>query len=106
MYHFLKKICHQKPERCFNIKNRPMPICSRCFGFYIGFFLGFFFSYIFKIDLTLIKIIIVILILTAPMAIDGYSQFSEHRFSNNKIRFFTGFICGFGIGIGFYWALL
>lgn len=29
-------ICHQRPERCFWIRGRPMPVCARCTGLYAG----------------------------------------------------------------------
>jgi uncharacterized membrane protein len=28
------RICHQRPERCFWIHGRPMPVCARCTGLY------------------------------------------------------------------------
>ena len=30
------RICHQRPERCFWIHGRPMPVCARCTGLYAG----------------------------------------------------------------------
>ena len=30
------RICHQRPERCFSIRGRPMPVCARCTGLYAG----------------------------------------------------------------------
>jgi uncharacterized membrane protein len=27
-------ICHQRPDRCFLIDGRPMPVCARCAGLY------------------------------------------------------------------------
>jgi len=30
------RICHQRPERCFWIHGRPMPVCGRCTGLYAG----------------------------------------------------------------------
>jgi uncharacterized membrane protein len=30
------RICHQRPERCFRIHGRPMPVCARCSGLYAG----------------------------------------------------------------------
>ena len=30
------RICHQRPERCFWILGRPMPVCARCTGIYAG----------------------------------------------------------------------
>ena len=30
------RICHQRPDRCFWIHGRPMPVCARCTGIYAG----------------------------------------------------------------------
>ena len=29
-------ICHQRPERSFQLWGRPMPVCARCTGIYLG----------------------------------------------------------------------
>jgi uncharacterized membrane protein len=30
------RVCHQRPDRCFSIHGRPMPVCARCTGLYSG----------------------------------------------------------------------
>ena len=30
------RICHQRPDRCFWIHGRPMPVCARCTGLYVS----------------------------------------------------------------------
>jgi len=30
------RVCHQRPDRCFWIRGRPMPVCARCTGIYAG----------------------------------------------------------------------
>jgi uncharacterized membrane protein len=30
------RVCHQRPERCFRIGGRAMPVCARCTGLYAG----------------------------------------------------------------------
>jgi uncharacterized membrane protein len=30
------RICHQRPDRCFWMHGRPMPVCARCSGLYAG----------------------------------------------------------------------
>lgn len=30
------RVCHQRPDRCFRIQGRPMPVCARCSGLYAG----------------------------------------------------------------------
>ena len=34
-------ICHQIPERSFDIAGRPLPLCARCTGTFLGALLGF-----------------------------------------------------------------
>jgi uncharacterized membrane protein len=34
-------ICHQIPERSFEIAGRPLPLCARCTGTFLGALLGF-----------------------------------------------------------------
>lgn len=105
MLSILKKVCHQKPERSILIKNRKIPLCARCLGFYTGLIFGLllYFFEIYKISLEQIIILLVITIL--PMAIDGTTQFLGKRESNNKLRLFTGILCGIGTGIGFIFVL-
>lgn len=40
LYSFFSYICHQIPERSFNVFGGPMAVCSRCFGIYFGLLLG------------------------------------------------------------------
>ena len=28
------RVCHQRPDRCFRVLGRPMPVCARCTGLY------------------------------------------------------------------------
>jgi uncharacterized membrane protein len=30
------RVCHQRPDRCFWIDGRPMPVCARCTGLYVS----------------------------------------------------------------------
>ncbi|MEJ7714152.1 MAG: DUF2085 domain-containing protein [Pyrinomonadaceae bacterium] len=40
IYRPLSYICHQIPERSFQLVGHPLPICARCLGLYAGFFVG------------------------------------------------------------------
>ncbi len=37
LYQSLHLVCHQIPERSFQIGAHPFAVCTRCFGLYIGF---------------------------------------------------------------------
>jgi uncharacterized membrane protein len=34
------RVCHQRPDRCFQVHGRPMPVCARCTGLYASAALG------------------------------------------------------------------
>jgi uncharacterized membrane protein len=35
-----RRVCHQRPERCFHVHGRPMPVCARCTGLYASAAVG------------------------------------------------------------------
>jgi uncharacterized membrane protein len=43
IYFFYSLICHQIPERSFQISGYPLAVCSRCTGIYVGFLSGLIF---------------------------------------------------------------
>lgn len=36
VYSFGSAICHQRPERSFQLFTAPLPVCARCTGLYLG----------------------------------------------------------------------
>jgi len=88
--------CHGIPERSFKIRGYTLPICSRCTGVVLG-------SVTFILDLFMfsrsIFLIMVSLLLVAPLAVDGVTQALGRRLSDNRTRFFTGFLAGSGIAL-------
>lgn len=91
-------ICHRKPERSFHIKQHQFPVCARCTGFYISLFLYFVYAYFNFIDYNFWIILLAILLLI-PTAVDGLTQLSGARESNNTLRFITGLMGGLAAGI-------
>jgi uncharacterized membrane protein len=90
--------CHRIPERTFKIMGRYFPVCSRCTGIIVGAFsslvtINFIFS---SYDLYIFLSGILMFI---PAFIDGTTQLMGWRVSNNTLRFLTGFMAGFGVGI-------
>ncbi|WP_409300038.1 DUF2085 domain-containing protein [Peribacillus sp. SCS-155] len=90
---FLIVPCHRRPERCFHIKGKPMPICSRCLCILAGYMM-IPFLFLFKVG------IIWGLLCQIPMLIDGLTQLKGWRQSNNLLRAATGLISGSGLSIG------
>ncbi|WP_180953829.1 DUF2085 domain-containing protein [Bacillus sp. M6-12] len=90
---FLYVPCHRKPERCYHIKGKPMPICSRCLSILLGYL---FIPFLFFVDIPFW----VGILLQFPMVLDGYTQLKGWRMSNNFLRTMTGLISGFGLSVG------
>ena len=83
--------CHCREERSFHFKEEKFPICARCTGELVGMIISAFSCFFFRIPL-LWAIFIMI-----PMIVDGLVQMFTDYDSNNRRRFVTGFLFGFGL---------
>lgn len=84
--------CHQLTDRCFQIKGRTMPMCSRCLGASIG--------YIFAIVLAIFSVYLSVILCFVFMAIiftDWALQEWVGIMSNNWRRLVTGILGGIGV---------
>lgn len=92
MYKWLPIIfgCHCKKERSFHYKGKAFPICARCTGELVGMIFSLFFSF-FQRPSVLVCILCMI-----PMVIDGFVQMLTQYESNNRRRFITGCLFGYG----------
>jgi uncharacterized membrane protein len=88
--------CHGIPERSFRVSGRALPVCSRCTGVIAG-------SLAFVPAILILPrdawLIVISVLLTMPLVIDGMTQASGKRSSNNRIRFITGLLAGIGIAL-------
>lgn len=100
IYKLLSHICHQYPTRSFWITNRPMALCSRCFGGYLGLSLFLIFKSVYQYPY--IKRLTMGVFLLIPGVADGYLQLTTDYESVNILRFITGFSGGVGAYIIFY----
>ena len=76
-----------------------MPLCSRCFGFYLGLLLGIPFG-LFLLTLPHMGMLPMILVLGAgmgPFFLDGFTQYMGWRESTNGVRLGTGLLAGLTI---------
>jgi len=89
-------MCHQMPYRSFIIQGVPIPVCARDTGIYIGFILGFA-SLFLKQRPKFLSSVLLPIVCTVPMALDGFTQLFGWRESNNVLRFMTGIVFAFGI---------
>jgi uncharacterized membrane protein len=88
-------ICHQCPSRCLALIGVRLAICSRCFAFYSAMFLCALWYWRKGLLLTSITTRGLLLLL-APLIIDGTTQFLGLRSSTNTLRIITGFLAGVG----------
>lgn len=98
-------VCHQIPERSFQIGERVFPLCARCSGMYLGAFVTFLYQLKRKRagELPPKKILFILGFLLLLFAIDGsnsYLHFFKNAPSlyepNNTLRLITGL----GLGVG------
>ncbi|MBN1389099.1 MAG: DUF2085 domain-containing protein [Candidatus Thermoplasmatota archaeon] len=98
----LRIACHGDPDRCFWLRGRPLPLCSRCTTFYpsilIGLVLGI--PLVITLEISALIVLISFILLQLPLVIDGFTQYNGWRRSNNVLRAVTGVLSGFGIGGG------
>lgn len=97
----MRYICHQNPERCFHINGKPMKLCARCTGFYPGIITGILLAIPVQIYVNPepVQLFILAMVMIAPMAVDGITQYTGIRKTNNIIRFITGILGGAGAGL-------
>ncbi len=99
-------VCHGRSDRCLRVGHRVMPICSRCFGFYVGMVIGFFMGLLLVPDVTPTTLFFLTALAVIPMIIHGVRQEIFEHESCNAIRFSTGVLAGAMIGLDIWWILL
>ena len=109
-------VCHRITDRSFAIAGRQLPLCARCTGMYLGVILTFAVLGLAGRRrwsmLPPLRVILVLLVLVAFMAIDGINSYS-HFFPNlphayeprNWLRLITGMGAGLAMGIILFPAL-
>lgn len=91
-------ICHRIPERTFKIGGWYFPVCARCTGLFIGAFS--YYAYYFMVNINYTPSIILFGVLAViPTFLDAITQSLSYRKSSNTLRFFSGLLGGFGLGI-------
>ena len=107
----LKYLCHQQRGRCFYFKGKAMPLCSRCFGFYLFFALSLLLAVLAEIlrglvaEIEPVVIGLIFAFTLLPMLADGLLQYRTRYESTNIRRFLTGMISGAGFGTAVAWFL-
>lgn len=90
---FLKILfmCHSRPERSFFFKGKQFPICARCTGVLLGWIAGIIYCILLEVPRGYFALLVII-----PLIIDGGTQSSGKRESNNVLRIITGILFGMG----------
>ena len=83
--------CHQRPERSFHFRGKPFPICARCTGELVGMIAGVALYAVWHPGLA------PVILLMAPMVLDGGIQALTPYESGNVRRLVTGAIFGYGL---------
>ncbi len=94
-------VCHQRPDRSFHWRGRPLPLCARCTGFYLALPIGLAAALLLQVyaGASYLAWLVVTLVAVAPMALDGLTQLLGFRTSTNLLRLATGVLAGAVIGI-------
>lgn len=95
-------VCHQKAERCFWIKETPLPVCSRCTGIYTGFFAGVVFFPFLRKNFSIRWYYI--LLSAFPISLEIVME-KMGVWDGNWIRFFSSLLFGFFISSVSLWSL-
>ena len=96
-YIFNVLMCHQLPERSFQLFGQYMPICSRDTGLAVGVVAACGLSFISSKLPRVLKSSWVAVLSIVPIGVDGTMQFMGLEESTNVIRFATGLIASFFI---------
>lgn len=100
IYYAFSLICHQRIDRSFVIFHEKMACCERCAAIYTGMFLfGLFYAGL-RGRIQPLPFWIFML-LTVPIALDGFTQEFGLRESNWELRVVTGGL----FALGFTWLL-
>ena len=93
-------ICHQLPDKTFSVGTLSCWICFRCSGIYFGFVMGATFHFLSnrKTFLPWGTILISILFMVICF-IDAVFTTDLWKVEHNFASFFTGILCGIGIGL-------
>ncbi len=93
-YLFFHPVCHQLPERSFQLWNSQLAVCQRCSGIYFGFWLGILLlPHLTTISNGLLRRPWILGLFGLPMLINVFSP----NFPLD--RFLTGLLAGFPVSV-------
>ncbi|MFJ5713746.1 DUF2085 domain-containing protein [Neobacillus sp. NPDC093127] len=99
LHFFGRAICHQIEDRSLQASGETLSVCARDTGIYIGIFSTLAYLHLFKrkaiITIPSIKICFILLLLMAPLMVDGLGSYIHLFESNNARRLVSGTSFGF-----------
>jgi len=105
LYFFGHGFCHQLPERTLQAGGLYFSVCARDTGIYIGVLLSILATIIIYArqhpkpgNLPRWPLVVGIIALFIPMALDGVTSYAGWRETSNLLRYFTGLLAGIGTG--------
>jgi uncharacterized membrane protein len=96
IYFYFHFLCHQDPDRSFQIAGHQMAVCERCVAIYAALFLGGLLFALLRSRLAPLSPR-GLLLFALPMAIDGLTQLAGLRESTWELRIITGALFGLGV---------
>lgn len=95
LYACFTPVCHQIPERSFELFGFPMAVCARCFGIYAGFLAGMV-LYAIRRSFSTVRLpnTALFLTLSAPIVCDTAANVFGLWHTSNTLRFFLGLAWG------------
>lgn len=91
--------CHRRKDRSIKLSRFTFPLCARCTGIWLGFATGLLLRFA-GLHMPLVFAVTFIL----PLMVDGLTQRSGFRESNNVLRLLTGILFGIAINMLFLWV--
>lgn len=90
-------VCHQLPERTFEIGGHLLCVCARDTGIYIGILVGLLLVVMGRRERSGPPSLYLILAMILPLILDGSTQALGLRTSTNQLRLVTGLLFGTAI---------
>ena len=92
--------CHGIPERCFKLKGKHLPFCARCLGASIGHIFCALMYFLYCLPTLFFSPIGLLVMFT-----DWTFQNKLKLYHSNFLRFITGLIGGFSVGL-IIWTII
>lgn len=91
------RVCHQRSERCFRIRGRPMPVCARCTGLYAGAALAGPLALFLAAGLSSRRARLAVALAALPTVISWGIEFAGLAHPSNSVRAIAALPLGFAV---------